>query len=144
MPQLLLCGCSAATPPTAGQPVPDPGIVHVHGLDVGPEDGSLYVATHTGLLRAAPGPEAERVRGYRHDLMGFSIVGPGDFIASGHPDMRDENLQRSGAPPLLGLVASRDQGASWDRCPCWVKPTSTRLSRCTAASMGRTPPAEGS
>lgn len=92
---------------------PDPGIVHVHGLDVDAEDGSLYIATHTGLFRAAEGEPAERVGERWHDLMGFTVAGPGDLIASGHPDLRDDSLQRPDASPLLGLVHSSDQVGSW-------------------------------
>jgi hypothetical protein len=47
-----------------------------------------------------------------HDLMGFTVAGPGDLLASGHPDLRDESLQVQGKPPLLGLVGSRD-GVRW-------------------------------
>jgi photosystem II stability/assembly factor-like uncharacterized protein len=39
--------------------------------------------------------------------MGFTVVGPDHFLGSGHPDGRD-NL-----PPFLGLIESRDAGASW-------------------------------
>jgi hypothetical protein len=108
---LAIAACSRA------MPVPitdmDPGMLHVHSLDVDPADGSLYVATHTVLFRVQEGTEAERVGEKRHDLMGFTVAGPGDFIASGHPDLTDPTLQRAGAPPLLGLVQSVDQGDSW-------------------------------
>jgi hypothetical protein len=40
--------------------------------------------------------------------MGFTVAGPGDLLASGHPDLRHESLQVHGKPPLLGLVASSD------------------------------------
>jgi len=103
---------ACGTPAPVAEP-PDPGIVHVHGLDVDAEDGSLYIATHTGLFRAAEGEPAQRIGERWHDLMGFTVAGPGDLIASGHPDLRDEALQRPDAPPLLGLVESSDQGSSW-------------------------------
>ena len=87
----------------------DPGPIHVHGLGLDPADGSLYIATHTGLFRAAPGEsKAERVGDRRQDTMGFSIAGPGRFIGSGHPDARDD------LPPLLGLIESRDRGRTWE------------------------------
>jgi hypothetical protein len=46
--------------------------------------------------------------------MGFTVVGPDHFIASGHPDFRDPKLLKAGRPPLLGLVESRDAGHSWE------------------------------
>lgn len=45
--------------------------------------------------------------------MGSTVVGPGHFFASGHPDVRDQRLRVPGRPPLLGLVESRDGGRSW-------------------------------
>lgn len=49
----ILAGCGSEQ--DEGQPavVEDPGAVHVHGLGRNPSDGSLMIATHTGLLRAA-------------------------------------------------------------------------------------------
>jgi hypothetical protein len=44
--------------------------------------------------------------------MGFTVAAPGDFIASGHPDLNDESLQNPGDPPLLGLVSSTN-GEHW-------------------------------
>lgn len=39
--------------------------------------------------------------------MGFTVVGPDRFLASGHPDARED------LPPFLGLIESRDAGQSW-------------------------------
>ncbi len=39
--------------------------------------------------------------------MGFTVVGPDDFLGSGHPDGRDK------LPPFLGLIRSRDAGKRW-------------------------------
>jgi len=86
----------------------DPGPVHVHGLGVNPADGALFVATHTGLFRAASGEQtARRVAGRYQDTMGFTITGPDRFLGSGHPDLREK------LPPFLGLIESRDAGRSW-------------------------------
>ena len=86
----------------------DPGPIHVHGLGIDPADGSLFIATHTGLYRTAVGSDrAERVGELYQDTMGFAVAGPGRLIGSGHPDLR-ENL-----PPLLGLIESRDGGETW-------------------------------
>lgn len=85
-------------------------LVHIHRLQEAP-GGALYAATHTGLY-TVDGGRAEPVGDASHDLMGFTVAGPGDLLASGHPDLRAEALLVEGKPPLLGLVASRD-GAEW-------------------------------
>lgn len=87
------------------------GVVHVHGLGVDPGDGVLYAATHSGLFRVPEQGKAQRVANRAQDTMGFSIVGPGQFIGSGHPDFREDDVR----PPLLGLIESDDRGETWDR-----------------------------
>lgn len=87
------------------------GVVHVHGLGVDPGDGVLYAATHSGLFRVPEQGAAVRVANRAQDTMGFSVVGPGQFIGSGHPDFREDDVR----PPLLGLLESDDAGQSWDR-----------------------------
>ena len=100
------CGDERAEP--SGAPTEDPGPVHVHGLGVNPADGALFVATHTGLFRAAEGERrARRVAGRHQDTMGFTVIGPDRFLGSGHPDLREK------LPPFLGLIESRDGGRSW-------------------------------
>src|SRR5215216_441098 len=75
---------------------------HIHGLGVGPSDGTLYVATHTGLFKAAEDEEQlRRIGDSEQDIMGFSVVAPERFIGSGHPDPND-----TGSPPNLGLIES--------------------------------------
>lgn len=96
-----------------GRAAPDPGLVHVHGMGVNPADDRLYVATHTGLYRVDGPQEATRIADRYQDTMGFTVVGSDRFIASGHPDMRDRDLQETGKPPLLGLVQSGDGGRTW-------------------------------
>jgi hypothetical protein len=112
---LLLAACGgesddAGQAPSADAPkVEDPGPIHVHGLGINPKDGALFVATHTGLFRAAEGERtATRVADRFQDTMGFTVVGPNRFLGSGHPDGR-ENL-----PPFLGLIESRDAGRTWE------------------------------
>ncbi len=100
------CGDQASDAPTpeAG----DPGPIHVHGLGVNPSDGSLFVATHTGLFRAGPSEmRARRVGDRYQDTMGFTVIGPDRFLGSGHPDGREQ------LPPYLGLIESVDAGRSW-------------------------------
>jgi hypothetical protein len=91
----------------ASEEIPDVGVVHVHGLGVDPGNGTLYAATHSGLFRIDGPDVAERVGEHWHDLMGFTVVGPNRFLASGHPDLRTD------LPPLLGLVESDDAGRTW-------------------------------
>ena len=102
-------GGNSEAPVTGPPQVFDPGPVHVHGLGVNPRDGALFIATHTGLFRAAPGqPKARRVAGRSQDTMGFTVVGPDRFLGSGHPDLRED------LPPFLGLIRSQDAGKTWE------------------------------
>jgi hypothetical protein len=103
---------NAARPTATLPPVEaEAGVVHVHGLGVDPADGVLYAATHTGVFRIPDRGAAERVANRAQDTMGFSVVGPGRFIGSGHPDFREDDVR----PPLLGLVESDDAGQTWER-----------------------------
>lgn len=82
---------------------------HVHGLGVDPDSGALYAGTHNGLFRAEDGqpiagPVADRVQ----DFMGFTVVGPGHFLASGHPGPDQDG------PANLGLLESTDGGQTWE------------------------------
>jgi hypothetical protein len=109
---LLVVGCGddqqGSTP---GSKLDDPGPIHVHGLGVNPKDGALFIATHTGLFRAAEGERrSTRVADRYQDTMGFTVVGPDRFLGSGHPDFnKDPDL-----PPLLGLIRSDDAGQNWE------------------------------
>ena len=105
---VVLVGCGNGASEPSGSRVDDPGPIHVHGLGVNPADGSLFVATHTGLFRAAEGQRrARRVAGRFQDTMGFTVTGPNRFLGSGHPDPREK------LPPFLGLIESDDGGRSW-------------------------------
>lgn len=87
---------------------PAQAITDVHGIGVNPADGALYIASHTGLFRSPKGEAtATRVEAPEQDLMGFSIAGPDRFFASGHPGAGQ------GGPSALGLIESRDRGATW-------------------------------
>ncbi|MBA2580360.1 MAG: exo-alpha-sialidase [Thermoleophilaceae bacterium] len=104
------CGEERQRASSASQPsTEDAGPIHVHGLGVNPKDRALYIATHTGLFRAAEaGGKAERVGDDQQDTMGFTVVGPDRFLGSGHPDPSQD------LPPLLGLIRSSDGGQSWE------------------------------
>lgn len=101
---LLSSACGQAEPAADAA---DPGIGHIHGLGVDPADNALYVAGHHGLFRISSADKAERVAGRVQDHMGFTVVGPKTFLASGHP----------GAPrasdPHLGLIRTTDAGRTW-------------------------------
>lgn len=109
---LTAAGCSsggAKSQSSVRQGVADPGPEHVHGLGINPKDGALFVATHTGLFRAAANEQrTSRIGDRFQDTMGFTIVGADRFLGSGHPDLRDK------LPPFLGLIRSDDAGRSWD------------------------------
>lgn len=106
---LTACGSGSEEPSAPITGSGDPGPIHVHGLGVNPADGALFVATHTGLFRAARGQaQARRVADRFQDTMGFTVTGPDRFLGSGHPDGRDR------LPPFLGLLRSTDAGRSWE------------------------------
>jgi hypothetical protein len=107
---LVAVGCGGEGDSASSGPGPDlGGPVHVHGLGLNPGDDALFIATHTGLFRAAEGARrSERVGDRAQDTMGFTVVGPDHFLGSGHPDLRED------LPPLLGLIESRDAGATWE------------------------------
>jgi photosystem II stability/assembly factor-like uncharacterized protein len=111
---LLAAGCGdgdSASGPSAGDAIPpEVGLIHVHGLGINPKDGVLYVATHTGLFRVTESG-AQRVGDKYHDLMGFVVIGPDQFLMSGHPDYRDYQQRR--LPTSLGLMKSEDGGLTW-------------------------------
>lgn len=79
---------------------------HVHGLGVDPDDDSLYIATHTGVF-SFNGEGLERVADRWQDTMGFAVLGPKHFLASGHPDLRED------LPSMLGLIESTDGAETW-------------------------------
>lgn len=103
---LLAAGC--AQDPTTDAPSSDDAEVgHIHGLGIDPADGSLYVATHFGLFHIGDAGKSTRVAGRWQDTMAFTVVGPSHFLASGHPDLRED------LPPHLGLIESTDGGETW-------------------------------
>lgn len=79
---------------------------HVHGLGVDPDDDTLYIATHTGVFTFND-EGLERVADRWQDTMGFAVVGPKHFLASGHPDLRED------LPSMLGLIESIDGAQTW-------------------------------
>jgi hypothetical protein len=88
----------------SGAPV---ALTHVHGLGVNPADNTLYVATHDGLYRLPAAGSPSLVGKGRQDTMGFTVAGPNQFLASGHP------APGQNAPQHLGLIESGDAGVTW-------------------------------
>ncbi|HET6398662.1 MAG TPA: hypothetical protein VFH47_03830, partial [Candidatus Thermoplasmatota archaeon] len=107
---ILACTLAAGCSGTADD---DAAISHVHGLAVTPE-GTLLVATHHGMVKGVAAGEAWSWRDVgrdRFDFMGFTQdrVEPGTYYASGHPT----DAAAYGGPHL-GLLRSRDEGATWE------------------------------
>lgn len=81
---------------------------HVHGLGVDPADDTLYAGTHDGLVRITPAGELTRIADRVQDFMGFTVVGPEHYLASGHPGAGQDG------PGNLGLLESTDGGQTWE------------------------------
>lgn len=101
---LALCSCQADTSGT------DDGVdlEHIHALGMDPQDGTLYAAGHHGLFRVSGREKPEQVAGRTQDFMGFTVIGAGHFLGSGHPGPGDEDQ-----PANLGLIESKDAGDTW-------------------------------
>ncbi len=82
-------------------------LAHVHGLGVDPGTGELYAGSHHGLIRFPQRGEPSRVGGLVQDFMGFAVVGPNHFLASGHPGAGQDG------PSNVGLIESTDAGRTW-------------------------------
>ena len=107
-----LAGCGGDTDSTRSNTT-DNGdkvdLAQVHGLGVDPADGALYAGSHHGLFRAAEGESVTGpVAGRVQDFMGFTVAGPGHFLASGHPGPGQDG------PSALGLLESTDAGETWE------------------------------
>lgn len=88
--------------------VPQEEMVHLHGLGLNPKDGRVYLATHSGVLLVNGDGAVTRVADRYQDTMGFVVIGPDEFLASGHPDLRE------GKPARLGLIRSDDAALTWE------------------------------
>jgi BNR/Asp-box repeat len=134
---LVACGEEepAAPPPAARTPTPNPTIestepaatpappgsaanAFIGSLAVDPADGTVFLGTGLGLFRARAGSErARKVVGELRTPDGSGPVssnlvvrfaGPGELLASGHPNEAGE------LPENLGLMRSTDGGKSWE------------------------------
>lgn len=97
---LALAACSGSADPSGPA-----AISHVHGLGVNPADDTLYAATHTGVFRVTKG-RAELIADRQQDTMAFTVTGPDEFIAGGHPAPGE-------GPNPLGLIRSTDAARTW-------------------------------
>lgn len=116
---LLLAGCSAgaaAGDEAAGSHDDGAGhasgeevtLEHVHGLGIDQADDALYAGTHHGLVRISPDGQLTRIADRVQDFMGFTVVGPEHYLASGHPGAGQDG------PANLGLIESTDGGETWE------------------------------
>jgi hypothetical protein len=108
---LVLAGCGADTAAggegeahASGEEVT---LEHVHGLGVDPADDTLYAGTHHGLVRISGDGELTRIADRVQDFMGFTVVGPEHYLASGHPGAGQDG------PGNLGLIETTDGGQTW-------------------------------
>lgn len=83
------------------------GMAHVHGLAIDPADKQLIAASHFGTFRVRDNGQVEQF-GPTQDFMGFSVAGPGQYLASGHPGAEQDG------PGNLGLIESLDGGRTWE------------------------------
>lgn len=107
---LVITGCSSADTGPEGElgtaASQENVFGHVHGLGTNPGDGRLYVASHVGVFRETD-DGFERVADRWQDTMGFVVAGEDHFLASGHPDLREDR------PNHLGLLESTDAAETW-------------------------------
>lgn len=86
---------------------PEAHLEHVHGLAVDAGDGALYAGSHHGLFRVTDEGIEGPIGGRVQDFMGFTVAGPGRFLASGHPGPGMDG------PGSVGLIESTDAGRTW-------------------------------
>jgi len=106
---LLIAACSSSEAAEGSVAAAD--VVHVHGLGVSQE--GAYVATHHGLYEVV-GDSVRAASDAGHDLMGFTVAGPGALLASGHPVSPDD-ADLVVATVEGGIGRSRDGGRSWEQ-----------------------------
>jgi photosystem II stability/assembly factor-like uncharacterized protein len=107
----LAAGCSSpeAEPTASAPPSAEAGTLpsaHVHAVAIVARDSAPLLATHEGLFEVGPDGELTPT-GPVIDLMGFTVVGPDHYLASGHPGPRVD------LPQPVGLIESTDGGRTW-------------------------------
>ena len=122
---VLLAGCGGGGESSAESEAalavpwvdPDGDPPYIGSVSVNPGDGSVFMATNTGLFQIPKaGGKPAKVTGQLKTSNGEGAVseslvakftGPDELIASGHPS-GDSTL-----PPALGLIRSGDAGKTW-------------------------------
>ncbi len=84
-----------------------PLLPDIHGLAFSADGRQVLVGTHQGLV-GYDGARWRKSQGVEHDLMGFAATSR-FLYTSGHP------APGSGLVNPLGLMKSRDGGASWEK-----------------------------
>ncbi len=112
----VLVGCSATPPAPQSAPsaAPTP-FEHIHALTVDVRSGDLVAATHGGIYDISIASEGAATftgprAGLDFDPMGFVVAGD-TIYASGHPGPTTPD---SFGSPNLGLIASSDNGMTWE------------------------------
>jgi photosystem II stability/assembly factor-like uncharacterized protein len=72
---------------------------------VNPADGQVYVGAHSGVYRVSAQRPPVLVSDLVQDFMGFTVVGPNHFLASGHSG--------GASSASVGLIESTDAGVTW-------------------------------
>ena len=89
----------------------------VNALDIAPETKDFLLTTNRGFFRITPSSgkvtpirgtiTAQGKRSTIGTFLELLVVGPGQFIGSGHPD------QQGTLPSFLGFIISEDNGKTW-------------------------------
>lgn len=108
----MLAGCSEPLARDGGDAV---DFSHVHGLGYDPNDQTIYVATHHGLIlgtRSGDDWTWDYAGLERYDYMGFTqdATNASILYSSGHPDD-----PRAYGGVHLGVRRSTDGGATWEQ-----------------------------
>lgn len=111
---LAACAPPAGLTPDGFAPAPeaavaDPGVTHVHALDVDEQSGLARIATHYGIygaeLTADGSAQVARIGEWQGDAMGMARVSD-SILFSGHP------AEGEPGPANLGVVAFADDGTT--------------------------------
>jgi hypothetical protein len=89
----------------------------VNALDIDPQTKDFLLTTNRGFFRITPASgkvtpikgtiSAQGKRATIGTFLELLVVGPGQFIGSGHPD------QQGALPSFLGFITSDDDGKTW-------------------------------
>jgi photosystem II stability/assembly factor-like uncharacterized protein len=123
----LICSCGGGDRSASGEAAaalavpwvdPDGDPPYIGSLSVNPRDGTLLMATNTGLFKIpAAGGKPKKItgelrtpegKGEISEALVAEFTGPDELLASGHPS-GDSTL-----PPALGLIRSADAGRTWE------------------------------